>query len=52
MKNGRLEKILLIPDTHMPYEHKEAFDLMIRAGKIFRPDHVVIGGDFRLLHRK
>jgi predicted phosphodiesterase len=42
----KLEKILFIPDCHIPYEDKAAFDLMLKAGKMFRPDHVIIIGDF------
>ena len=42
----RLEKILFIPDCHIPYHDAYAFDLMMRAGKAFKPDHVIIMGDF------
>jgi predicted phosphodiesterase len=44
--SNKLEKILFIPDCHVPYHDKAAFDLMLKAGKILRPDHVVILGDF------
>jgi predicted phosphodiesterase len=43
---SKLEKILLIPDSHIPYEDKDAFDLMLKAGRIFRPDHTLLLGDF------
>lgn len=45
MKN-KLEKILFIPDSHFPYQDKDAFALMLKAGKMFKPDHVIIQGDF------
>lgn len=41
-----LKKILLIGDAHIPYEDKKAFDLMLRAARRFKPDIVVINGDF------
>lgn len=43
---GKLEKILFIPDCHIPYHDEKAFNLMIRAAKAFKPDHVIIMGDF------
>lgn len=46
MSKKPLEKILLIPDTHLPYHDKQAFDLMLKAGKAFKPDHSIILGDF------
>lgn len=46
MKNNKLEKILFIPDTHVPYHDKDAFNLMLKAAKIFKPDHTIILGDF------
>ena len=46
MSNVKLEKILFIPDSHVPYQDKEAFKLMIKAGKAFKPKHTLILGDF------
>lgn len=43
---SKLEKILLIPDTHVPYHDKKAFDLVLKVGKFLKPDHVIVGGDF------
>jgi len=43
---NKLEKILLIPDCHIPYEDKKAFELMLKVAKDFKPDHVIILGDF------
>lgn len=41
-----LKKILFVPDSHVPFEDKKAFNLMLKAGQQFRPDIVVILGDF------
>jgi len=45
MKND-LEKILFIPDTHIPYHDLKAWELLLKVGKSFKPDHIIIGGDF------
>lgn len=46
MSENKLEKILFIPDCHVPYHDKAAFNLMLKAGKALKPDHVIILGDF------
>lgn len=43
---SKLEKILLIPDTHVPYHDKKAFDLVLKVGKEVKPEYVIVGGDF------
>lgn len=43
---SKLEKIIFIPDSHVPYEDKKAFELMLKAGKAFKPKHAIILGDF------
>ena len=40
------EKILFIPDTHIPYHSEEAFDLAVKVAEVFKPDYLVILGDF------
>lgn len=45
-KATKLEKILFIPDCHIPYHDLLAFDLMMEAAREFKPDHVIIMGDF------
>lgn len=45
-KKTKLEKILFIPDCHVPYHDEKAFELMLKAGKSFKPDHCIILGDF------
>lgn len=44
-KKPRLERILFIPDMHVPYHDKRATELMLKAAKEFKPDHVLILGD-------
>ena len=46
MSQNKLEKILFIPDCHIPYHDKAAFNLMLKAGRALKPDHVIILGDF------
>lgn len=41
-----LQKILLIPDAHVPFEDKTAFNLMLRMARKVRFDRIVILGDF------
>lgn len=45
MKKG-LETILIIPDSHHPFEDKRAYELMMSVAKDIKPEHVVILGDF------
>jgi predicted MPP superfamily phosphohydrolase len=45
VKNS-LEKILFIPDCHFPYHDKRAWELLLKVAKDFKPEHVIIGGDF------
>lgn len=40
------EKILFIPDTHVPYHSHEAFELAVKVAEAFKPDYLVILGDF------
>lgn len=42
----KLQKLLCIPDSHVPFESKAAFDLMLKAARQWQPDIVVILGDF------
>lgn len=41
-----LEKILVIPDTHVPFEDGAAFAVMMAAARKVRPDTIVFLGDF------
>jgi predicted phosphodiesterase len=42
---GRLEAVLIVPDTHRPYHDHRAWNLMLRVGKVLRPDHLIVMGD-------
>lgn len=44
--SDKLERILFIPDVHVPYEDKKAVQLMLKAAKAFKPEHTIILGDF------
>jgi predicted phosphodiesterase len=46
VKGEKLEKILFIPDCHFPYQDYAGFNLMMEVAKDFKPDHVIILGDF------
>jgi hypothetical protein len=41
-----LKLALLIPDCHIPYQNKKAYNLMIKIAKDLCPDEVVILGDY------
>lgn len=40
-----IERILIVPDAHHPYHDRKAWGLMLKAGRVFRPDRVVCLGD-------
>ncbi len=42
----KLRKVLIIPDCHHPYVDKKAWGLMLKAGRLFKPDETIILGDF------
>ena len=41
-----VKKALIIPDCHIPYEDKRAYDLMLEVAKDVDPDEIVILGDY------
>lgn len=41
-----MKRVLFIPDAHHPYIDTEAWSLMLKAAKQFKPDVVVVLGDF------
>jgi predicted phosphodiesterase len=43
---SELEKILFLPDPHRPFHHKPAWELMLQAMTDWKPDTIVIQGDF------
>jgi len=46
MSRKKDKKVLVIPDVHIPYHDSKALDLVLKAGKAFKPDAIVILGDF------
>jgi hypothetical protein len=42
---ARTERILIVPDSHFPFEDKAAWALMLKAARGFKPDHIVVLGD-------
>lgn len=41
-----IKRALVIPDCHIPYEDKRAYDLMLEVAKDVDPDEIVILGDY------
>lgn len=41
-----VERILFVPDTHVPFEDPRAWSLMMTVARALRPEHIVILGDF------
>lgn len=41
-----LQRILLVPDCHVPYEDSKAFAVMLAAGRALKPDIIILLGDF------
>lgn len=42
----KLEKILICPDVHIPYQSEKGWKLFLKVAKEFKPDHLVVIGDF------
>jgi predicted phosphodiesterase len=43
---NRLQRVLFVPDTHVPFHDKRAFDLLLKVGEAWKPDQIVVLGDF------
>jgi predicted phosphodiesterase len=41
-----MQKVLFVPDTHRPYHDKLAWGVFLRAAKAFKPDIIIVLGDF------
>lgn len=41
-----LETVLIVPDTHIPYHDQQAFALLLKVGRVIRPKHLIVLGDF------
>lgn len=42
----QLGRVLLIPDCHIPYHDQKAFTVMLKAAEVFKPDTIIILGDW------
>jgi predicted phosphodiesterase len=40
------ERILIVPDTHVPFHDERAFQVMLAGAAVFKPTTIVILGDF------
>lgn len=45
-KADKLEKFLVVPDTHIPYHNKQSLGLVMNAAAGWGPDGIVVIGDF------
>lgn len=45
-----LKKVLWIPDVHVPFEDKRAFELMLKVAHAWKPDAINVLGDFADFH--
>lgn len=43
---SRNARVLLVPDCHHPYSDKRAWQVLLQAGREYRPDIIVVLGDF------
>lgn len=41
-----LETVLIVPDTHRPYHDEKAHALVVKVGKLIRPKHLILLGDY------
>lgn len=41
-----IERILIVPDCHHPYVDAGAWRLMLKCARLFKPDRIVVLGDF------
>lgn len=44
--SGNMQRVLFIPDTHRPYHDVRKWALLLKAGRMFKPDILVVLGDF------
>ena len=43
---GTLEPVLIVSDAHIPYHSAVWWDLLLQVGRVLKPQHLVIIGDF------
>jgi predicted phosphodiesterase len=41
-----MKLFLMIPDTHRPYHHQKAYNLMLKVGAALNPDCIILLGDY------
>ncbi len=41
-----IQRVLIIPDSHVPYHDVRAWELLLRVAKDFKPQHTIVLGDF------
>ena len=46
MRSRRVTRTLIIPDTHAPYHDELAWQTMLAAARVYKPDIIVLIGDF------
>ncbi|MGL4558318.1 MAG: metallophosphoesterase [Afipia sp.] len=46
MSHHDLDLVLIIPDSHRPWHHVKAYNLMLEVGAFLKPDHVLLLGDY------
>lgn len=42
----QVERILFVPDVHVPFEDRRAWELMLHVARALRPETIVVLGDF------
>lgn len=45
-RQNQSKRALIIPDCHIPFEDKRAYNLMLKVGKSINPEEIVILGDY------
>jgi predicted phosphodiesterase len=45
LPHPKLEPALILSDPHRPYHDKRAWDLVIKVGQFFKPQHLIVNGD-------
>lgn len=45
-RGATLEPVLIVPDAHRPYHSKVWWDLLMQVGRVLKPKHLVVIGDF------
>lgn len=46
MTSSRLDRLLIVPDTHSPYHDERAWKVMMKTARAFKPQTIIHLGDF------